>query len=197
MRVNAERSFLQGRRHLAVTRCHCSAGRKVKYRGRREKEGEMLTFSREQQSVEAAVAVFFHPPSPLSTSHVPSLFSFSCFPARRMTGMKCWLLIKTTRPASVPVILLTCSLSLSFSSSHFLIISLYSVSSVIPLVLCLRPPAVPAPSLTLFSTRLLCSHFHPSILPHPIRVPAASQLSATPPPTYPPTPTLPHLHFHV
>lgn len=144
----------------------------------------MLTFSREQQSVEAAVAVFFHPPSFLSTSHIPSLF-LSCFFPRRMTGMKCWLLIKTTRPASVPAILLTCSLSLSlyFSSSHFLIISLYSVSSVIPPVLCLRPPAVPAPFLTLFATRLLCSRFHPSILPHPFRIPSASQLSKTPPPT--------------
>lgn len=129
-----------------------------------------------------------HPPFFPHLTFPPS--SFPVFPPRRMTGMKCWLPIKTTCPTSVPAILLTRSLSLSlpFSSSHFLIISLHSASSDIPLVLCLRPPAVPAPSLTLFSARLLCSHFHPSFLPHPFRAPSASQLSATPPPNHPPTP---------
>lgn len=126
---------------------HCNTGRKVKCRRRQEEATAMLTFSGEQRSVEAALAVFSHPPSLLSTSLIPSLF-LSCFLPCRMTGMKCWLLIKTTRPASVPAILLTCSLALQFSSSYFLIISLHSVSSVIPIVLCLRPPAVPAPSLT-------------------------------------------------
>lgn len=126
----------------------------------------MLTFSREQQSVEAAVAVFFHPPSLLSTSHVPSLFSFSCFPPRRMTGMKCWLLIKTTRPASVPVILLTCSLSLSL----FLILSFSHYFS--PLCFfCHSPRFVPAPpcrsgsvshSVLHTSPLFSFSSFHPS-----------------------------------
>lgn len=152
----------------------------------------MLPFSGEQRSVEAALALFSHPPSLLSTSLIPSLF-LSCFLPCRMTGMKCWLLIKTTRPASVPAILLSCSLALQFSSSYFLIISLHSVSSVIPIVLCLRPPAAPAPSLTPFhrtSPPSSFSSFLPS-LPTSFLIPSALLLPLISPP--PPPPQLPRL----
>lgn len=80
--------------------------------GEGSREGEMLTFSREQQCIEAAVAVASLPPSPLCISlSLPSSLSqfFSCSLCR-MTGIKSWLLIKTTHPASMPAILSTCSL---------------------------------------------------------------------------------------
>lgn len=105
-------------------------------------------------------------------------------------------MLATDQNNPLPAILLTCSLPLPlpFSSSHFLIISLHSLSSVIPLVLCLRPPAVPAPSLTLFATRLLRSHFHPSSslsVPFlPLSSPPTLPLSSRLPPSSPQLPRL-------
>lgn len=174
---------------------HCSAGRKVKYRGRQEEATAMLTFSREQQNVEAAAAVFSHPPSLLSTSLIPSLL-LSCFLPRRMTGMKCWLLIKTTRPASAPAILLTCSFALPFSSSYFLVISLHSVSSVTPLVWVCAPlpfrlrlspcsphvslifilPPIPPSFLIPFRALSACHPHPPPPRTHPRTHPAQPQL---------------------
>lgn len=106
--------------------------------------------------------------------------------------MKCWLLIKTTRPASAPAILLTCSLAPQFSSSYFLIISPHSVSSVIPIVLCRRPPAVPAPSLTPFHRTSPPSSFS-SFLPIPASflIPSVLLPPLISPP--PPPPRLPRL----
>lgn len=73
--------------------------------------------------------------------------------------MKCWLLIKTTRSASVTAILPTCSLSLflPFSSSRFLIISLHSF-------FCHSPRFVSAAPLPFRRRLSLCSPHVSSVL---------------------------------
>lgn len=132
-----------------------------------------------------------HPPFFPHLTFPPS--SFSCFPARRMTGMKCWLLIKTTRPASVPVILLTCSLSL------FLILSFSHYFSPV-CFFCHSPRFVSAPpcrsgsvshSVLHTSPLFSFSSFHPSS-----SLPCSCCLSTLRHPS-PHLPTHPHLHSHV
>lgn len=105
--------------------------------------GEMLTFSREQRCIEAAVASSLPPSLPSSASLPPSLF-LSCSPLCRLTGMKSWLLIKTPHPASLPAILPTCSLHPFFLPPPLVIPPTLSHPPT-PLLLA-RPPAVPAPS---------------------------------------------------
>lgn len=139
------------------------------------KEGEMLTFSREQRCIEAAVAVASLPPSPplsASRSLPPSLpFLFSSVQTDRDEK----LAVDQNTPPSItacypprmlPPPFLSPTLSL-FS----LVISLPSAFfPLVPLILLVRLPAVPAPSVShtahLSSPASSLFHFQSSSL-HP------------------------------
>lgn len=109
--------------------------------GEGRREGEMLTFSREQQCIEAAAAVASLPPSPLCISpSLPFSLFFSCSLCR-MTGIKSWLLIKT--PTRHQCLL---------SSPHAL--STLSLSYVLPLSLVISFPCF-----------LSCSSYFATLLP--------------------------------
>lgn len=81
-----------------------------------------------------------------------------------MTGMKSWLLIKTTHPTPSTHALSILSPSLSLSPSASVVMPLHCFLCHFS-NFCLHLPAVPAPSPTLFTSHLLIflfSFFHPS-----------------------------------
>lgn len=144
----------------------------------------MLTFSREQRCIEAAVAVASLPPSPLCISSLPPSLPhlLSCSPLCRLTGMKSWLLIKTPHPASLPAILPTCSLHpFSLFLSLFLFPPFFPL---FPLFCFCGPPAVPAPSVShsahLSSPASSLFHFQPSSLHPSSSLPPPLSLSSPP-----------------
>lgn len=133
----------------------------------------MLTFSREHRCIEAAVAVASFPPTPLCISLSLPLFR-SCSLCR-LTVMKSWLLIKTPHPPSPPATVLACFLSPFSLSLSLQFLSLFPIPPIFPtpLILLLRSPAVPAPSVShsvhLSSpvSSLFISSHPPFIPPHP------------------------------
>ncbi len=138
------------------------------------KEGEMLTFSREQRCIEAAVAVASPPPSPLciSLSLPPSLpFLFSSVQTDRDEK----LAVDQNTPPSItacypPRMLPPPFLSLALSLFLSLFLSPPLFFPPVPLILLLRFPAVPAPSVShsahLSSPASSLFHFQSSSL-HP------------------------------